>query len=178
MKHLYLILLFLLSLAHLSFSQNQIVLLKGQKVKLRLYPGDDFVYKLKGSKTVRHSYINNLSDTAVLAHRDIVPFHKVERLYFKQSSFANVVGSLLVVGGAGYFLIDQFNVVVVNGDKANLDDHVTITSAAMVGVGLPMMLIRKNSCKIGGKFRLLMVTKGSPFYRPDFRKNELFEGIN
>jgi hypothetical protein len=169
------LLVLLLGLVQHSFAQNQLVLLKGQKVKLRLYPGDDFVYRLKGSKKVRSSYVNNLSDTAVVAHKDIVPFHKIERLYFKQSNLMNVVGGLLVIGGAGYFLIDQFNVVVVDGDKANLDDNVTITSAAMVGAGLPMMLLRKKSQKLGGRYRLLMVTKGSPFYRPDMRRHELLD---
>jgi hypothetical protein len=160
-------LLFLTSFT--AFGQKQLVLLKGQKVKLRLYPGDDFVYKVKGSNAVKHSYVNNISDTAVVVHKDIVPYHKIERLYFKQGNFGNVIGGLLVVGGAGYFLIDQLNVMVVNGDKPSLDDNVTTSSIAMVAAGLPLMLIRKKSQRLGGKYRLLMVSKGSAFYKPDLR---------
>src|SRR5262245_20280464 len=95
-----------------GFSQKQLVLLKGEKVKLRLEGGDEFVYKLKNDKTIYRSYVNNLSDTSVTVHRDVIPFYKIERVYFKQSNFRNVVGGLLVVGGVGYFLIDQVNVLI------------------------------------------------------------------
>jgi hypothetical protein len=161
---------FFIFLASILHAQNQLVLLKGEKVKLRLYPGDDFVYKLKGSNEVISSYINNLSDTSVVAHRDVVPFYNIDRIYFKQSSFRHVVGGLLVVGGAGYFLIDQVNNVIVHGNKADLDEGVARTSGIMLAVGLPMMLIHKKSQKLGGMYRLLMVKKGSPFYKPDLRQ--------
>lgn len=69
------------------------------------------------------------------------------------------------MGGVGYFVIDQFNVIVVNGDKATLNENVTTTSIAMVGVGLPMMLIKKKSQRLGGRYRLITVEEGSPFYR-------------
>src|SRR5688572_31182698 len=97
----------------ISHSQRQLVLLKGEKVKLRLYPGDEIVLKLKGSKEIHKSYINNLSDTAVMLHKDIIPYYAIDRIYFRQSSFANVIGGLLVVGGVGYFLIDYINVAWV-----------------------------------------------------------------
>ena len=152
-----------------AFSQNQLVLLKNEKIKLRLYPGDDFVYRLKGSKTIHTSYVNNISDTAVVAHNTIVPFYKIDRIYFKHHNFKNVIGGLLVVGGIGYFAIDQLNVTLVRGDKANLDEGVTTSSVVMVGAGLPLLLINKKSEKLGGRFRLLFVKKGSAFYRPDPR---------
>jgi len=161
--------LVLLCCAVAAYSQNQLVLLKGEKIKLRLYPGDDFVYRLKGSKTIYTSYVNNLSDTAVVAHNTIVPFYKIDRIYFKHHNLKNVVGGLLVVGGIGYFAIDQLNVTLVRGDKANLDEGVTTASAIMVGAGLPMLLINKKSEKLGGRYRLLFVRKGSAFYRPDPR---------
>lgn len=147
-------------------AQKQLVLLKNQTVRLRLHPGDEIVFRLKGSKRVRKSYVNNLYDTAVVAHEDVIPFHKIERLYFKHSNFRNTLGTLFVIGGAGFFLIDQFNATVVEGDEPNLDDNVTKTSLGLLAVGLPMMLIHKNSQRIGGKYRLLVVEKGSPFYAP------------
>jgi hypothetical protein len=76
----------------------------------------------------------------------------------------NLSGKFLVVAGVGYFVLDQFNVIVVDGNKASLNDNVTNASLAMVGVGLPMMLIRKKYQRIGGKFRLMTVEEGSPFY--------------
>ncbi|HEY3405561.1 MAG TPA: hypothetical protein VGK59_19395 [Ohtaekwangia sp.] len=153
----------------LSHSQKQLVLLKGEKVLLRLYPGDEFVYRLKGSKEVHTSYVNNLYDTAVMVHNEIIGYHKIDRVYFRQSSFANVVGGLLVVGGVGYFLIDFINVALVQGDSYSADDSVVKASVAMVAVGLPLLLIHKKSQKLGGRYRLIEVDKGSPFFMPDPR---------
>lgn len=144
--------------------QKQLVLLKNQKVIMRFNPGDQFVISLKDDKQKIDSYVNNLFDTAVLVHRSLVPLHKIDRIYFRQSGLLNLVGKFLVVGGVAYFLIDQFNVIVVNGDEANLDEDVTAVSATMVAVGLPMMLIKKKSQRVRGKYRLLTVEKGSPFY--------------
>lgn len=165
-----LIFVFLTCLSITTTAQKQLVLLKGEKVKLRLNPGDDFAYRLKGSKSIKHSYVNNIFDTAVLVHKDVVPFHTIDRVYFKQGNFGNVIGGLLVVGGVGYTLIDQINIVLVQGEKANLDEGVLVSSAVMVGVGLPLMLIKKKYQKLGGRYRLMMVSKGSPFYMPDQRR--------
>ena len=131
---------------------------------MRFNPGDQFVISLKGEKQKIDSYVNNFFDTAVMVHRTIIPIHKIDRIYFRQSGLVNLIGKFLVVGGVAYFLIDQFNVVVVEGHEADLDEDVTTVSATMLAVGLPMMLIKKKSQKIRGKYRLLMVQKGSPFY--------------
>ncbi|MBL7859317.1 MAG: hypothetical protein JNM57_16610 [Cyclobacteriaceae bacterium] len=150
-----------------AFAQKQLVLLKREKVVLRLYPGDEITFKLKTSNTKVTSYVNNLYDTAVVTHRDTIPFHKIDRIYFKQTKFYNVVGGLLVVGGAGLFLIDQFNQIVVQGESPSLDDNVTTLSLSAVAVGLPMMLIKKKSQRLGYKYRLLTAKKGSLFYQPE-----------
>ena len=166
-----LVLVVLLLVAADVSAQKQLLVLKNQKVLLRLYPGDEFVFRLKGSKQVRKSYINNLFDTAVVAHRDVIPFHKIDRIYFKRSNLLNVVGGLLVIGGAGYFLIDQFNVVIVQGEGANIDEGVATASTVMVGVGAPLLLMKRNHARIRGRYRVLMVDKGSGFYMPDLRRD-------
>ena len=164
-----LILLFLF-LAGAARSQKQLILLKREHVLLRLYPGDEFIYRLKGSKTVRTTYVNNLSDTAVVTHRDTVPFHKIDRMYFRQRKFYNTVGAGLVIFGTGLFLIDQVNVVLVNGQSPSLDDRVSVLSFSSLAVGIPLILLKKKSQKIDYPFRLMTVDKGSAFYRPDTRQ--------
>jgi hypothetical protein len=152
-------------------AQKQLIVLKNQDVLLRLYPGDEIVFTLKGSKKkIRRSYVNNLYDTAVVAHKDVIPYHKIERIYFKRGNLLNVVGGLLVLGGVGYLVIDQFNQVVVQGESAHVDESVAISSAVMIGVGLPMLLTKKKYARIGGKYRILTVDKGSGFYMPDLRE--------
>lgn len=153
----------------IASGQKQLVLLKKQKILLRLTFGDEIILKTKGSDTKLVSYVNNLFDTAVMVHKTVIPFHKIDRVYFKRSNFANVVGTILVVGGIGYFVIDQLNVIVVNGDKPTLNDNVTATSVGMAAVGLPMMLIKKKSQRIRGKYRLMTVDEGSPFYQRELQ---------
>ncbi|MBT1696287.1 hypothetical protein KK083_05335 [Fulvivirgaceae bacterium PWU4] len=150
-------------------AQKQLVLLKNEKVVLRLYPGDEFVFKLKNERTVKTSYINNLFENGVKIHRDTIPYYRIERIYFKRSTFANRIGSAMVVLGTGLFLIDQLNVTVIQGEEPSLDNWVSTVSLSALGVGLPMMLIKKKSQRINYKYRLLTVGEDSPFYRPDTR---------
>lgn len=152
------------------FGQKQLVLLKKEKVVLRLYPGDEIILKVKGSDSKMTSYVNNLFDTAVMVHQTIVPFHKIDRLYFRHSSFANRIGGMLVVGGVGYFLIDQFNTIVVQGEDATWNKNVGNVSIAMVGIGLPLWLIKKKSQRIKPGYRLLTVEEGSPFYLRELQR--------
>lgn len=162
--------LMFVSLSPAVYAQKQLVLLKREKIFLRLHPGDDIVYKLKGSKTKVKSYVNNLFDTAIMVHRTIVPFHKIDRIYFTKGSFLNIVGGLMVIGGAGYFAIDQLNEVAVHGHSASINKRVARTSAAMVIVGLPLMIIKRHSTRIGGKFRLMTAGPDSPFYQNDIQR--------
>ncbi|WP_276366542.1 hypothetical protein [Chryseolinea sp. H1M3-3] len=156
--------------ANKAEAQKQLVLLRGEKVIMRFNPGDEFVIRLKGEKNKIKSYINNLFDTAVMVHQTTIPYRKIDRVYLNQSGLVNLIGKFLVVAGVGYFLIDQINVVVVNGDKATLNDNVTTTSVAMVAVGLPMMLIKKKYERISGRTRLMLVEEGSPFYLETIRQ--------
>jgi hypothetical protein len=109
MKALLILACLISCLAFQAHSQKQLVLLKGQKVILRLNPGDDFVYKLKNSKQVKRSYVNNLYDNAVLTHRDTVPFNKIDRLYFRRTTRGNVIGGTLMFAGGALFILDQLN---------------------------------------------------------------------
>lgn len=142
-----------------SAAQRQLVLLKKEKVLLRLNPGDEMIVSLRGEKRKLYSYVNNLYDTAVVLHKTVVPLHQIDRVYFSRTSFMNLIGKFLVVAGVGYFVIDQFNVIVVEGEDASLNDDVTKVSAALVGVGLPMALIKKKSQRIHGRYRLISVGK-------------------
>jgi hypothetical protein len=155
--------------------QRQLLVLKKEKVLLRLNYGDQIVFRLKGDKQIKRSYVNNIYDTAIKVHLDTIPLRKIDRIYFKQSHYTNVLGGLLVTGGAAFFVIDQFNEVVVHGNKASIDNGVVKGSAIMIGVGLPMMLIRKKSQRIGYPTRLLIAKKGSPFYVTPRNENLLID---
>lgn len=150
-----------------AFTQPQLVVLKGERVLKRFRGGDDFVFRMKGSKTIRRTYINNLSDTAIVTHRDTVPFHKIDRIYFRQTKFYNTIGAAMVIGGSGVFLIDQFNLIVVKGLEPNLDPGLTRFSVSALALGIPLILIKKKSQRIDHRHKVRTVRKGSPFFQPD-----------
>jgi len=158
-------LLLVLLPAPFAHAQKQLVLLKRQRVILRLYPGDDIDYREKGDKQVHHAYVNNLSDTAVVTFNDTIAYHNIDRLYFRQAKFYNVLGTALVIGGVGYFLVDQVNEVAVHGNKASLDQGVNRVSIPAVVIGLPLMLMRKKYQRLTPKYHLMMVKPGSYFYK-------------
>lgn len=166
------ILCFLIVISHHSFAQKQLLLMKGEKVLLRLYPGDEIVFKMKGSDRKWVTYINNLSDTSVVVHRDTIPFSRIERLYFDQTAFHNRLGANLVIAGATLFLIDQLNYSLIQGNDPSLDGWTTRVSLAAVGIGVPLWLAKKKSRKVNFKYRLFMARESSPFYRPDLRKRD------
>ena len=155
--------------SHVAVAQKQLLLMKGENVLLRLYPGDEIIFKLKGSKRKWVTYVNNLSDTAVVTHRDTIPFREIERLYFDQTAFHNRLGLNLMVAGAALFLIDQLNYSVIQGNDPSLDGWTSRVSLTAIGVGLPLWLARKKSQKVNYKHRLFMARETSPFYRPDTR---------
>jgi hypothetical protein len=167
MRSIYITLLILLcvSCVHHASAQNQLLLLKNQDVLLRLRAGDEFAFRVKGSKEVRRTYINALSDTAVVTHRDTVAFRMIDRVYFRSETFVHRLGLFLMIGGIGYFAIDQLNNVVVHGEDARLDESVTTASLAMIAAGVPMRYIGRNSRKVRGRIRLRIATPESPFYR-------------
>jgi hypothetical protein len=170
MKHSFLsaILSLILLVPVLSFSQPQLVLIKRENVLKRYYPGDDIVFRLKGSKAIRRSYVNNLTDTAVITHQDTIAFHQIDEVYHTRSRFYNTIGLFLVAGGAGYFVIDQIN------NSFDFDRGVISFSAPTVAVGLPLALLRPKWQPLNRKVRLRTVKKGSPFFRPDPRLNSDF----
>ena len=157
----------LVSFSRDAYAQKQLVLLKGQKVILRLYPGDEIELKMRGNEDRIYSYVNNLYDTALMAHETLIPYSKIERIYFVRSNLLNKLGTALIIGGVGYFLIDQFNTIIVQGEDPNFDENVTKSAVIMVGVGLPMMMIKKKSQRIKAGYHLLTVEAGSPFYKRD-----------
>lgn len=153
-------------------AQKQLVLLRKQDVILRLYPSDEIVLKLKNSRKKRTTYINNLLENAVVAHRDTIPFNQIDRIYFKHPTRLNVIGGLLVVGGAAFLVIDQVNHSLIQGNAFSIDEDFTKATLGGMAVGLPLVLFRKKSEKINYRHRLLIVSTGSAFYK---HRNKGFE---
>lgn len=157
---------FLTGLSFLSMGQKQLILMKRENVLLRLYPGDEIKFKLKGSPRIWTTYINNLSDTSVVTHRDTIAFSRIERMYFQQSKFHNRIGAYLIAGGVLLFALDQVNYTLIQGNDFSVDSGVSKASIGGVLVGIPLVLAKKKYQKMKPGYRLFMARKGSPFYLP------------
>lgn len=156
--------LLLIAVSHLASAQKQLLVLKRGKVIHVYRPGETIRLKRKDDENVTRSYVNNIFDYAVVLHQDTIPFQQIERLYINEPSVMNKVGGMLVVGGGGLLAIDQVN-QLIQGNGLNLDHDISAVSLACVGVGLPMMLIRKKSQRLRYPYRLMMVKLGDPLYQ-------------
>jgi hypothetical protein len=145
-------------------SQKQLLLLKRGKIIHVYQPGETIRLKMKGDDNITRSYVNNILEYAVVLHQDTIPFIKIERLYISEPSVINKIGGMLTVGGGGLFAIDQVN-QLIQGNGLNLDQDISTVSLVSVGVGLPMMLIRKKSQKLRYPYKLFMVKQGDPLYQ-------------
>jgi hypothetical protein len=149
--------------------QNQLLVIKNDRVIVRYQPGDEFMYKRKSKKEKTRSFIVSINDSTIVTNVDTIATHQVERVYFKQGNFLNVVGGFLVTGGVLIFLVDQVNVLFVQGDKASINENVATISLVSIGIGLPMMLAKKNTHRVGFKKRLRIIDRNSPFYYTESR---------
>ncbi len=156
--------LLLIAVSHLVPAQKQLLVLKRGHVIHVYRPGETIRLKRKDDENVTRSYVNNIFDYAVVLHQDTIPFQQIERLYINEPSVMNKVGGMLVVGGGGLLAIDQVN-QLIQGNGLNLDQDISAVSLACVGVGLPMMLIRKKSQRLRYPYRLMMVKLGDPLYQ-------------
>lgn len=146
-------------------AQRQLLILKKGHVMHRFYPGDDVYLKLKGSPDRIHSYLNNIMEDALVLQKDTIPFHKIERTYIYESERRNSNGAKLMVAGVLLFGIDYANQEWIQKKDYDASSGVSITSAVLVGTGLPLMFIKKKSQVISYKYRLMMVKAGDPLYR-------------
>lgn len=149
-----------------TVAQKQLILMKRENVLLRLYPGDEIVFKLKNNSRIWRTYVNNLSDTSVVTHRDTIPFHRIERLYFQQEKFHNRLGGYLIAGAIALFAIDQINYSVIQGNEFTVDSGISKACIGGILVGVPLVLAKRKYQKIDYRYRLFTAKKGSPFYLP------------
>jgi len=159
-----------LSITFLSVGQTQLVLLNKEKVLLRVGYGDDFTYKLKKSTRYTHGVMLGATEFAVITFNDTIPFTSIERVSLKghsQRHFPALISKFLITAGIAYFTIDQFNNVIVQGQKPDLEPTVWKPSLVLVASGYALTLVRKRSQRIRFPAKLIAVERGSPFYKSD-----------
>ncbi len=159
----------LLAAALISSGQNQLVLLKRERILARFTYGDNFTYRLKKAREFETSFITEVREFSVVTFNDTIPFSSIERVSLKGHSHRrfSTLSKFLITAGIAYFAIDEFNNTVVHGQKPDLDPSVWKPSMVLVGAGYALKLFRKSSQRIRFPVSLIAAERGSRFYLYD-----------
>ncbi len=158
------------NVSFLSIGQTQLVLLNKERVVIRFGYGDDFTYMRKKSKHFTHGVMLGATEFAVITFNDTIPFSSIERVDLKghgQRHFPTLLSKFLITAGIGYFVLDQFNHVIVQGQKPDWEPTVWKPSLVLVASGFALKLTRRRSQRIRFPAKLLAVERGSMFYKSD-----------
>lgn len=151
-----------------GIGQNQLVVMRGERVLFRFREGDMLKVKTADG-VIRRSFIAEVNDTSVITGRDTMLIQNIRKVYASRTSFINVVGGAMIAGGTLYFLIDQFNTSVVHGEDIDIDPSVAKASATLVTTGAVLFFVRKRSHALHGRVKLRSVDSKSIFFEHDYR---------
>lgn len=147
-----------------TYSQKQLIFLKGERVVARYQVGDYFKCKLKNG-TYSEGRIIELREFSIITTTDSIGFMQMEkvRLKHRPGRATSGLGGFMLVGGPLYFLIDQFNVLFVDGHNG-VDAQVAKVSLTMAAIGAALVFIKPNYYKVW-KFKVRTIDYTSPFYK-------------
>lgn len=159
-------LIFLFFIASVAEAQNQLVVLRGERVLFRYKEGDMLSVKTRSGITLK-GYVADVNDSLVITLRDTIRLHDIDRVYATRITFSNKLGIFLMMGGTGYFLVDEFNTIVVQGKRPDVDAGVARASAGLVAGGAVLFWVRKHTHPIRRRVILRSVDRTSVFYEPE-----------
>jgi len=157
---------FMLGFAAATFGQEQMVLLKRGDVVARFELGDNIKCKLRNGKTKAGMAIR-YTDSFILLRGDTIMFSDIYKIHAKgkrKADFRQKVGTVLMIGGVGYFAIDQINTIFFVEGQSGIDEGVAITSGSLVAAGAALTFLRSPYLKVRG-LSIRMVTPESRYYR-------------
>lgn len=170
MRHFAILSLLIFSSFSECLSQNYVVLkYNNGKKRVKIFSGDPFNYYLKNDPLLYHDFLVDVEgDSVVLQYMKIHP-KDIEAMDVRHigSPISNIgaYSSLLIIAGAGYFLIDQFNNSVVYRNKVRLDEGVNRTSATLMGagaLGMSTLFLKRKKVKLEGENKLLLLDLTNP----------------
>lgn len=159
---------FMLAFATAIFGQQQMVLLKRGDVVARFELGDNIKCKLRNGK-VKTGMAIRYTDSFILLRGDTIMFSDIYKIHAKGKRKADLrqkVGTVLMVGGVGYFAIDMVNTLFFVEGQRGMDEGVAITSGSLVATGAALTFLRSPYMKVRG-LSIRMITPESRYYRYD-----------
>ncbi|TXH26509.1 MAG: hypothetical protein E6Q96_07750 [Cyclobacteriaceae bacterium] len=163
---LFILCCFVFGIGAATFGQQQMVLLKRGDVVARFEQGDNIKCKLRNGKTKEGMAIR-YTDTFILLRGDTIMFSDIYKIHAKgkrKADFRQKVGTVLLIGGVGYFAIDQINTLFFVKGQSGIDEGVAITSGSLVAAGAALTFLRSPYIKVRG-LSIRMITPESRYYR-------------
>ncbi len=170
-KNVILFLFFLVVSVCATAQPRQIVVLKNETVLARYKVGEVISFAREGDKEILQQKILDLNDTLIMMNLDSVSYFRIKKLDIrgrKKSTFAQRLGVKMMAAGVVLPLAELINTGWVQDDKdASISKGVGIASVALLTTGAALVFIKKPYFKPGRKHRILIVKKGSTFYKSD-----------
>lgn len=157
---------FVLSLP--ATAQNQLVLLKRGKVLARFTEGETMKFKMKDN-SIKEEVAIQFTDVSIVTLGDTVAFTAIEKIHVgkrRKASAINKAGTILMIAGIGYFVIDGVNTLFFVEGQKGLDEGVVTTSIILTSVGAACKYIRNPYQKLRG-ISVRKVDPTSRYYKYD-----------
>lgn len=149
-------------------AQNQLVLLKRGTVIARFNEGETMKFKMKDN-SLQEGVVLQFTDVSVITLGDTIEFASIDKINVKghrKPTTLNKVGTLLMIAGIGYFVIDQVNTLFFVEGQSGIDENVVKASVALTAVGAGFRYIRSPYHKLRG-ISLRKVGPESRYYKYD-----------
>jgi hypothetical protein len=147
-------------------AQKQLVFLQHDNVIARFTEGDRFKFKLK-NRQWKEGYIYELTDFSLITSGlDTIPFLSIDKISVKKqrrASFTNRIGGAMLIGGLGYIVIDQVN-VLVGSTKSGFDSS-DQTALIIAGAGALMALIKPKYKRVSRGVAIRAIDYRSLYYK-------------
>lgn len=167
-KNVTLILLLLTISVCATAQQRQVVVLKKERVLARYQVGDVLAFARAGEKKVQLQKILALNDTLIMMNLDSVPYYRISKLDIRarrSSLFSERLGAYMMLAGVVLPLADLVNTTAVQNEDASIDHGVAVTSVVLFSGGALLYFAKSKYFKPHRQKRILIVEKGSPFYK-------------
>jgi hypothetical protein len=161
------LILLLVGVVTVGQTQNQLILLKRGDVVARFSEGENIKCVMKDKSKIEGIAIR-FNDFSIITLNDTIPFESIEKLYVKgkrKMNTLNKVGTVMMIAGVGYFVIDQINALIVEGHDG-IDKNVVITSVSLASVGAALCFIKSPYQKLRG-LSLRTIDPNSRYYKYD-----------
>lgn len=149
-------------------AQNQLVLMKRGKVIARFNEGETMKFKMKDN-TVKEDVAIQFTDFSIITLSDTLVHNTIEKIHVgkrRKPTALNKAGTLLMVVGVGYFVIDGVNTLFFVEGQEGLDKGVVTTSLILTSVGAACKFIRNPYQKLRG-ISVRRVDPSSRYYKYD-----------